>query len=137
MSVAWQNPKIVGAPRNEHGTRLSQRVECSKCNKTDYVPVKLDKAKAAFCRECAEKLLFAYDQGRHIAQREISCRCAQCHRDFAMAEDIAQKKQEPLCPDCYRGFDVWRGKAAVSKNSRSILTKIGSHTIRKIIDDAV
>jgi hypothetical protein len=140
-SQAWQNPKVVGQARNEHGTRLSQRVVCAKCLRVDYVPVKVALAKDTFCRDCAERLLFAYDQGRHIAEKTVICSCVQCHCDFKMAEALAQKKEQIMCPDCHRGFTVWRGKAISKdngKHGRLVLTKIGSHTtLRKVIDDAV
>ena len=132
-------PKVVGAPRNEHGTRLCQRVQCEKCEKVDYVAVRVNSAKSQLCRDCAEKFLAAYDQGRHIAERQVNRICDQCHREFSVKEAVAQKKEQLLCPDCFRGFDVWRGSTLDDRstaNSRPVLLRMGSRTtFRKNIDD--
>lgn len=134
------NPKVVGLPRNEFGTRLCQRVQCEKCEKVDYVPVRVSLSKHQFCRDCAEKFLAAYDQGRHIAEREVSRICGQCHRDFSVKESVAMKKDQILCADCFRGFEVWRGSTAVGRRlaptSRPVLLRMGSRTtFRKTVDD--
>jgi hypothetical protein len=132
-------PKVVGAPRNEFGTRLCQRVQCEKCQKIDYVAVRVSLARSRFCRDCAEKYLAAYDRGRHINERQVSRICGQCRRDFLVKEAIAQKKEQLLCADCFRGFDVWRGSATDRRSAasaRAVLLRIGSRTtFRKNIDD--
>lgn len=133
-------PKVVGAPRNEFGTRLCQRVQCEKCEKVDYVPVRVNAARNRFCRDCAEKFLHAYDQGRHIAEREVFRVCGQCRRDFLVKEFLAEKRDDLLCSDCFRGFEVWRGSALdnrrTTSSSRSVLLRMGSRTtFRKHIDD--
>lgn len=134
------HPKVIGLPRNEFGTRRCQRVQCEKCAKVDYVPILVGLAKQKFCRDCAEKLFFAYDQGRHIAEKQVFRVCGQCRRDFSINESLAKKKDQLLCPDCHRGFDVWRGSAAAGRNlegqPRPQLLRIGSRTtFRKNVDD--
>lgn len=139
--VEVRNPKIVGLPRNEFGTRLSQRVTCDKCHKIDYVPVRVGAKSDALCRDCAEKILLAYDAGRQILEKTVSCRCHQCNRPFALAESVYQKVEQALCMDCYRGFEVWRGKADLTSSTRHhrpVLMKIGTHlTLRKVTDDTI
>lgn len=136
-----RSPRVVGLARNEFGTRLCQRVVCGKCQKVDHVSVRVAAAKDKFCRDCAEKVLATFDQGRHIADKQVSRQCEQCHRDFLVSEAITKKKPQLLCLDCYRGFEVWRGKSAntrVGDNPRPILTKIGSRTtFRKNTDDTI
>lgn len=128
------NPKVVGAARNEFGTRLCKRVQCEKCEKVDYVPVR---SKNEFCRDCAEKMFAAFEQGRHIAEREVHRVCGQCRRDFPMRESLAEKKDQVLCPDCFRGFEVWRGKNVRSHHEhRPVLLRMGSRTtFRKNTND--
>jgi hypothetical protein len=134
-----QNPKIVGLPRNAFGTRLSQRVQCEKCAKVDYIPVRVNAAKPQFCRSCAEQFLSAYDQGRQIAEKRVYRVCGQCHSDFLVNELIARKKDHILCDDCHRGFEVWRGRAKAGRNhnqTQSLLLKKGPRTtFRKNVDD--
>lgn len=140
--VKSPEPKVVGHARTEFGTRLCQRVVCIKCQKVDHVPVRVNANKDQFCRDCAEKILAAYDQGRQIEAKKVNKSCEQCHRGFLVSEEVASKKDHLLCIDCLRGFDVWRGgKAAASQTKtvrRTILTKAGSRTtFRKNIHDAI
>lgn len=124
--------------RNQFGTRLASRVNCEKCGKVDYVTVRVASSKQQFCRDCAEKILYTFDQGRIIAEKQTDCVCTKCQRHFLATLALTKKKEQLLCLDCLRGFDVWRGKASVlrKENNHSILTKIGSRTtFRKNIDD--
>jgi hypothetical protein len=133
-----KTPKVVGLARDAFGTRLSQRVICVKCQKTDHVPVRINADKDMFCRACAEKILKTFDQGRRIDEKKISRVCNQCNANFMVDESLALKRDILLCQDCYRGFDVWRGKAATKDKKRVVLTKIGAKTtFRKNIHDAV
>lgn len=131
------SPRVVGMARNDFGTRLCQRVQCEKCGKTDYVPVRVASSKSQFCRDCAERVLAAYDQGRQIAEKKINCTCEQCHRPFQVSESVANKKSELLCIDCLRGFDVWRGSTLSKKTTtnRSRLVRMGSRTTFRKNDD--
>lgn len=136
------SPKIVGLPREQFGTRLCQRITCAKCQKTDYVSVRIANTKEGFCRNCAEKLLATYEHGRHIETKKVSRTCQKCQQAFLVSEDIADKKSSLLCLDCLRGFEVWRGKASLSNNavkkSRPVLTKLGSNTtFRKNVNDTI
>lgn len=114
--------KIVGEPKGEFGTRLSQRVTCEKCQKIDYVTVKLSKIHQKFCRSCAQDVLKVYEVGRHILEENKKCMCEKCGKNFFMKDILLAKKhenaQEILCFDCHKGFDVWRGKAS---NSPSLI----------------
>lgn len=132
-------PRVVGVARNAFGTRLAQRVVCSKCDTVDYVAVKVNDAKSSLCRNCAEKFLSTYDKGRHIAEKKLPCSCEQCHREFLISESVASKKDQLLCLDCLRGFEVWRGKAQKNQSSgRTILMKTGSRTtLRKKADESI
>src|SRR5580704_4766515 len=126
-------PKVVGTPRTEFGTRLCQRIECTKCQKVDYVPVRIAASKEKFCRSCAEKVLATYEQGRQIIEKKVTRICNHCCRDFLVNEAIVRKKEQLLCFDCLRGFEVWRGKVALGKLSkdgqtRTLLTRVGQRT---------
>lgn len=126
--------RVVGLARNEFGTRLCQRVECRKCQKVDYVAIRVSSEKEQFCRDCAEKFLGAFDPGRHIEAKKASRICEQCHKDFFVNESTAFKKDQLLCIDCYRGFEIWRGRMGQSANRATSLVKTGTKTtiIRKI-----
>jgi hypothetical protein len=102
----------VGKERNDFGTRLCQRIECSRCQKVDYVAKKIAGAKTVYCRDCAERFLYTFESGRVIAKKSVLRSCAQCTKEFSMDEEIALKKDELLCRDCLKGFDTWRGKLA-------------------------
>jgi hypothetical protein len=133
-------PRVLGSSRNHFGTRVSQRVECEKCLKIDYVSIHLTAAKSKFCRICAENLLGAFEQGRSVAKQKISLQCDQCQREFEVAESLARKKTAPLCLDCYRGFFIWRGKADrknIAPQTRQRLIKIGLRSTFRKNDDTI
>lgn len=134
-------PKIVGVSRNAFGTRLCQRIECSRCNKVDYVSRMIKGAKIKYCRECAERLLETFEAGRFIAEKQVKRQCAQCQCEFLVSQMVANKKEELRCNDCFRGFEVWRGKVSTpgdEKESKRIIIKSGSKTlIRKIIHETI
>jgi len=133
-----KTPKVVGLARDTFGTRLCQRVTCVKCQKIDHVSVRVNADKDMFCRECAEKILATYDQGRQIAETQIRQTCKQCKANFMVNVNLAMKRDDLLCPDCFRGFDVWRGKIAAKDKKRVVLIKTGAKTtFRKNIHDAV
>lgn len=135
------SPKIVGTARNSFGTRLCQRIECSRCHKTDYVSVRIANSKTKYCRGCAERFLSTYETGRFVAEKQVKCRCSQCHQEFEVNSSVASKKEELMCKDCFRGFEVWRGSrlyAPDNQEPKRLIVKSGSKTIiRKIIHDAV
>ena len=124
--------RVVGLARNEFGTRMCQRVECGKCQKVDYVPLRVSSQKDQFCRDCAEKILGAFDQGRHIEERKAQVVCEQCRKEFALNESTAKKKDQLLCIDCLRGFDIWRGRVGQGSKMERLVIKPGTKTtIRK------
>ncbi len=133
--------KIVGMARNVFGTRLCQRIECSRCHEIDYVPLRIKDAKTIYCRACAEKLLLTYEAGRAISEKQFKRNCSQCRCEFLVNETVALKKEELMCKDCYRGFEVWRGKAQDvkdGKQARYIIKKSGTATIlRKTLNDTI
>lgn len=115
MDIKKNNaPKVVGAVKNEFGTRLSYKVTCQKCQKVDYVAINASKSKQ-LCRLCAQEVLKVYEAGRFVSAQNKSCNCSKCSKQFVMDEKVLQKKitnkQDILCSDCYLGFDIWRGKA--------------------------
>ena len=134
-------PQVVGAERNAFGTRLCQRIECSRCHKVDYVAKKIAGARIIYCRSCAERFLESYESGRVIAEKQIKRVCGQCKKEFNISEAIAQKKDDLQCRDCYRGFEVWRGKISSTdqnKEYRPLSLANGARTIvRKNTNDAV
>ena len=141
--IISRSPKVVGAARNGFGTRLCQRIECSRCHKVDYVSLNIAGAKTKYCRSCAEKLLETYETGRLIAPKTLKRVCTKCCLEFDILESVVTKKahDELLCLDCLRGFEVWRGKASASRNTRnlnSLIKKSGTTTIlRKTANDAI
>jgi hypothetical protein len=135
-SLREKNIKVIGLPKNVHGTRLCQRILCKKCGQIDYVSLRVSKKGAAFCRKCAEKILLTYDHGSQAKELLVNRTCDVCSREFTLPEHIALKKPNASCNDCFKGFFVWQGKPSSSGN-RSVITKLGSHKIRKFIDDAI
>lgn len=126
-----KSQRVVGFARNEFGTRTCQRVSCKKCLKVDYVPVRVSSEKDQFCRDCAEKILGAFDQGRKIEEKKSSLMCEQCRKEFSINESVAHKKEQLLCEDCFRGFDIWRGRIGENSTNRSIIRTGSRTTIRK------
>jgi protein-arginine kinase activator protein McsA len=121
---------VLGEPKGDFGLRLCQRVQCSKCQKFDYVAKLISKARQVLCRSCAESELAVFDRGRVIAASKVSRSCTKCLKSFEVNEDIAAKKNELMCRDCYRGFDIWRGKAGVpGSRNKSFVIKNGSNII--------
>lgn len=130
--------RVVGLARNSFGTRLCQRVECKKCQKVDYVSIRVSAEKDQFCRDCAEKILGAFDPGRHIEEKKAPRICEQCNKDFFINESTANKKDQLLCIDCYRGFEIWRGRMGETSKLERLLVKTGTKTtIRKNSNGAI
>lgn len=136
---AFTAPKVVGLAGNAFGTRLCQRVLCSRCHQVDYVAIRIANAKTIYCRSCAERLLETFETGRHIARKKLKRSCMKCKNQFLVSESIADKKDELMCQDCFRGFEVWRGKASdTDKESRYVIKKNSAKTIiRKLAHDTI
>jgi hypothetical protein len=129
-------PKVLGGPRNQFGTRVCQRVVCERCQKVDHISIRVNESKQKFCRDCAENFFSTYEHGRKIAEKKSLQTCAVCRCEFSMDVELAKKKDQPLCSDCYRGFAVWQGKVVRDKNvvtrERALLIKVSTKTsIRK------
>lgn len=135
------SPKVVGAARNAFGTRLCQRIECSRCHQVDHVSLRIAGAKTKYCRACAEKLLETFEAGRQVAAKMLKRHCSKCQCEFQVSEAIALKKEDLMCKDCYRGFEVWRGKVSEGKNTKDssyLIKKNGTNTIlRKTLNDTI
>ncbi|MCA9508535.1 MAG: hypothetical protein KC505_08955 [Myxococcales bacterium] len=133
-------PKVVGAARNSFGTRVCQRIECSRCHQVDYVSLKIGGAKTKYCRTCAERLLETYESGRLVQQKKLKCTCMQCKCEFEVNEAIVLKKKELLCRDCLRGFEVWQGKISQSNDEKKmsyVIKRSKTTVLRKAINDTI
>jgi hypothetical protein len=134
-----KSPTVLTAERNAFGTRLCQRVECSRCYRVDYVARRTKSANLALCRSCAEKHLGIYEEGRTIAEPQVKRFCQKCAQSFLVNRSTAERKADLMCLDCLRGFDVWRTKriSPAQRHRVELIKKAGSNTIiRKIADDA-
>lgn len=103
--------------------------------------MKIASAKTKYCRSCAERLLETFEIGRVVAEKQVKRECLKCKTLFLVSEAVANKKDELQCKNCYRGFEVWRGKVGVTsqdKKEKKLIIKSGTKTIfRKIIDDSI
>jgi len=110
--------KSVGGARNEHGTRISRRVECTRCGKVDHVPWTKKDVKGALCRSCAADVLKLYEVGtkKRAETREVECNL--CGIPFALPVTV-EDDGDLLCPSCLRGFTVWQGDLDVPWEERT------------------
>lgn len=110
--------KPVGGVRNEHGTRISRRVECSRCGKTDHVPWGRRDRKGALCRACASELLNLYEVGTKKRVETRPADCNLCGVPFELPVNV-EDDGDLLCPNCLRGFMAWQGDLDVPWEERS------------------
>jgi len=103
-----ESVKRVGGAKNQHDTRICQRIECSKCGNLDYISVGPAKGKALYCKACAAKILNTYEIGRRIDRETTEVPCSQCAELFHINSEFADKP-DLLCPSCLNGFESWKG----------------------------
>ncbi len=108
----------VGGARNEHGTRIARRIECSRCHKEDHVPFVPKDATKALCRDCAAQVLHTYEEGVKVRMPTKSTVCNLCGTPFPMPIS-AIDDGDPLCPNCLMGFTTWRGSVDVPFTERA------------------
>lgn len=104
----------VGAARNEHGTRIACRITCISCGAADYVSVRAGHSPR--CRACARKELNAFEQGVRPPRNLTQVSCFQCKQSCELPDWLA-KKDNPLCKDCAKGFELWRGAIGSTQSS--------------------
>lgn len=112
--------KRVGGARNEFGTRIARRIDCSRCGKSDHVAyVPKDRARA-LCRGCATEVLDLYEVGvrARAAVREVDCNL--CGIRFGLPANV-EDDGDLLCPSCLRGFTAWQGSVDVPFEERAAL----------------
>ena len=110
----------VGGERNEHGTRICCRIECSACKKLDYVSVHVYREEV-LCRQCAQKKLHLFEQSVKIPKKQKIINCTRCGVSCVLDARV-KEVSEWLCLDCLRGFDVWSGSINnFKKNQKSII----------------
>jgi DNA-directed RNA polymerase subunit RPC12/RpoP len=119
----------VGLPRTQFGTRLCHRIICENCEKVDYVSIKVANDRSKFCRACAEKILKKYEVGKIVPKNKTQKKCPQCYQDFLAFMELTLKKDEILCPDCFHGFQVWRGQARKNVNKDKTLKFSSNNTV--------
>lgn len=119
-SSSSNRTKKAGGERNIHGTRVRRRIECSKCGAEDYVSVNpANKRLVVMCRSCAQKELGTYEMGVQPPEKTRTYECDQCKVRFELpARVFIYKGETVLCPDCIKGFDVWRGSKDISPQER-------------------
>lgn len=104
--------KIVGGPRNEHGTRVARRVTCARCQSADHVPYVPKDPSKALCRTCASEVLMTYEAGVRVRTPTRKTACNLCGAPFELPVS-AEDDGDPLCPSCLRGFTSWQGSVDV------------------------
>lgn len=110
--------KRVGGARNEFGTRVARRIDCSRCGRSDHIAyVPKDRAKA-LCRDCAAEVLRLYEHGvkAKAAMRRVSCNL--CGTPFDLPATV-EDDGDLLCGSCLRGFTAWQGSVDVPFEERS------------------
>src|SRR3989338_5334727 len=103
----------VGGTRNIHGTRISRYIQCQKCGQKDHITSRPSRTQGAFCRTCALQALNALEVGRKAPRDMKQHLCSNCHQRFALPVHVEIKK-DGLCPNCLKGFDIWRGSLDMS-----------------------
>jgi CxxC-x17-CxxC domain-containing protein len=105
---AERKPIFVGGRRNEFGTRISRRIDCSRCGAEDHVPYVPKNEARVLCRSCAKEVLAAYEVGQKVKTPTRAESCNLCGAPFQMPTSVPDDG-DPLCPSCLRGFTTWSG----------------------------
>lgn len=115
---AKETVKRVGGARNEFGTRVARRIDCSRCGRSDHIAyVPKDRAKA-LCRDCAVEVLRMYEVGvkARVSTRVVPCNL--CGTPFDLPANV-EDDGDLLCRSCLRGFTAWQGSVDVPFDERS------------------
>jgi CxxC-x17-CxxC domain-containing protein len=102
----------VGGARNEFGTRIARRIECTRCGKEDHVPFVPKDATKALCRACAAEVIKTYEEGVRVRMPTKPAVCNLCGVPFELPV-AAEDDGDPLCKNCLLGFTTWRGSVDV------------------------
>jgi CxxC-x17-CxxC domain-containing protein len=98
----------MGGPRNEFGTRIARRIECTRCGTEDHVPFVPRDRERALCRGCAAEVLRMYEVGVKVRVDTRSVCCNLCGTPFDLPT-TAPDDGDPLCKSCLLGFTTWQG----------------------------
>ena len=109
---------LVGGARNIHGTRISKRVKCYKCGTVDYITAR-PRGGQSCCRTCAQEVMNAFEIGIRVPKTLVKKSCFNCKASFELPVTAQLRdKAKPLCSNCMRGFEIWRGSLEMSPDNR-------------------
>ncbi len=110
--------KRVGGARNEFGTRVARRIDCSRCGRSDHIAYVPKQREKALCRDCAIEVLRMYEHGvkARVATRVVPCNL--CGTPFDLPETV-EDDGDLLCGSCLRGFTAWQGSVDVPFDERT------------------
>jgi hypothetical protein len=110
----------MGGERNEHGTRIARRIDCSRCGAVDHVPFVPQDPSRALCRACAGVVMKMYEEGVKIRMPTKQCACNLCGVPFELPI-TAVDDGDPLCQMCLQGFTAWQGSVDTPFEQRKAL----------------
>lgn len=122
-------PLRVGGARNQHGTRVTRRVTCVSCGEVDYTAV--GAGSSPRCRKCAKQELGAFEQSVRVPPMLMKITCFQCKTVCELPSWLAQK-EDALCGDCARGFELWRGTMGSAATGELELRRSGTVLRRRV-----
>jgi hypothetical protein len=100
--------RVIGGQRNEHGTRVSRRIDCQRCGKSDHVPWTKNNEPFALCRTCAAEVLATFEVGLKERVKTNHVDCNLCGKPFDIPVTV-EDDGDLLCRSCLRGFMDWQG----------------------------
>lgn len=110
--------KRIGGARSEFGTRISRRVDCARCGRSDHVPYVPRERERALCRSCAAEVLRAYEHGVKARVPTRPATCNLCGTPFDLPI-TAEDDGDLLCPSCLRGWTSWQGSLETPYEERA------------------
>lgn len=110
--------KRVGGVRNEFGTRIARRIDCSRCGRSDHVQYAPKNREKALCRECAAEVLRLYEHGVKARADVRVVPCNLCGTPFDLPVTV-EDDGDLLCRSCLRGFTSWQGSLDTPFEERS------------------
>jgi formylmethanofuran dehydrogenase subunit E len=127
-----RKPIQVGGTRNEHGTRISRRIDCMRCGKSDHVSFSPKDRSKALCRACAEEVLNAYEVGVRAPKETRIIECCVCSTPFDLPVEV-EDDGEMVCRNCLRGFMSWQSslKTPIEDRGRSEARRSGTRIRKK------